>query len=64
MQAMQYILDGDLDKARSVLERVPDGEMGGKLLDQIQADAQTLSDLARAERGNREQRRAAARRRR
>jgi len=54
-------MEGDLAKARSVLEQVPDYEPEGNLLDQIQAAGLTLSDLARTERGNREQRRAAAR---
>ena len=61
MQAMKHVYDGDLDAARKVLRNIPGAEE--ETLQRIEAGAATLSDLAREERGNREQRRAAARRR-
>ncbi len=65
MQALQHIMDGDIAKARSVLEQIPELEPQNgppyHALEKIQAGALTLSDMARQEVGNREQRRSAAR---
>jgi hypothetical protein len=60
MQALEHIMQGDLEQARKVLESIPETEASAALRE-IQEGAATLSDLARDLAGNREQRRAAAR---
>lgn len=61
MQALEHILRGDPEKAREILAR---DEVDMAALGQIMEAGATLSDLAQQERGNRAQRRAAARARR
>lgn len=60
MQALKHVMEGDLDAAREVLDQIPDAVKPAELK-RIELGAQTLSDLAREQRGNRAQRRAAAR---
>ncbi len=60
MQALRYIYEGDMEKARKVLEQIPETE-ASVALRQIADNAQTLSDMARDLQGNRAQRRKQAR---
>jgi thioredoxin-like negative regulator of GroEL len=60
MRALQHVLDGDLEKARQLLEGVP-AVTRDEELSRIQAGLQTLSEVSRALDGNRAERRAAVR---
>lgn len=60
MQALQHVMEGNIDAARAVLDQIPEATKTADLK-RIELGALTLSDLARDYRGgNRAQRRAAA----
>jgi hypothetical protein len=59
MQALQHVLDGDLEKACTLLESVPQRALEDELA-LLRAGMATLSTLSRDLPGNRAERRAAA----